>query len=131
MGIRIFLGISALVWLPYGVFLFFQPGYLAEVTGVTASGATALIELRAMYGGLQIAIGALSGLAVLRSDLRRSALVTLAFLCTGLGVTRLGAAALGSELSAYTAMALAFEFVLAGLSIWFLSRTSPAVDASV
>jgi hypothetical protein len=50
---RIFFALTALVWLPYGIFCFFQPGYLAQAAGVTATSATGTIELRAMYGGLQ------------------------------------------------------------------------------
>jgi hypothetical protein len=37
---RVFLAVSALVWLPYGIFCFLQPGYLAEAAG-EVSGYTA------------------------------------------------------------------------------------------
>ena len=55
---RIFLGLQALLWLPYGVFCFFQPAFLGEAAGVTIGSTTASIELRAMYGGLQASTGA-------------------------------------------------------------------------
>jgi hypothetical protein len=58
MAARIFLGLSALIWLPYGLLCFFQPAGLAESAGVTFTNATGATELRAMYGGLQAAIGA-------------------------------------------------------------------------
>jgi hypothetical protein len=73
MAARIFLGLSALVWLPYGIFCFFQPGYLGEAAGVTIGSTTGSIEIRAMYGGTQAAIGALATLALFRAEWVRAA----------------------------------------------------------
>ncbi len=122
MALRFFLGFSAVVWLPYGVFCFFQPGFLEQAAGVASTSATATTELRAMYGGLQAAIGSLAALAVFRPRLRWPALVMLSFLCAGLGVSRLVGATFDGEVSSYTAFALVFEFVSAGLAAWFVSR---------
>lgn len=121
---RIFLGLSALLWLPYGLFCFVQPGYLAEAAGVTIGSTTASIELRAMYGGLQVAIGLLALLAVFRPPLVRPALLMLAFLTAGLGSARLLGSALDAEVSAYTGFALCIEFASAGAAIWLL-RAAP------
>jgi hypothetical protein len=129
MGTRIFLGASALIWLPYGLYCFFQPGYLAEVAGVTAASATAQTEIRAMYGGLQAAIGVLAGLAVFRESLRIPALTTLLFLCAGLGSFRLMGVALDGGLSAYTIGGLTLEFGLVALSAFFLGRTPAPATA--
>ena len=122
MAARIFLGLSALLWLPYGLFCFFQPSYLAEVAGVAASSPTGIIELRAMYGGLEAALGVLAGLALFRPQLLRPALVTLAFVCSGLFLARLLGAGLGREVSTYTALGLAFELISAALAAWCLAR---------
>ncbi len=122
MAARIFLGFSALLWLPYGLFCFFQPSYLAEVAGVAATSPTGTIELRAMYGGLEAALGVLAGLALFRPQLLRPALVTLAFVCSGLFLARLRGAGLGRELSSYTAFGLAFELISAALATWLLAR---------
>ena len=54
MATRIFLLLSALLWLPYGIYCWLHPSYLAEAAGVVFQGST---ELRAMYGGLQAALG--------------------------------------------------------------------------
>ncbi len=122
MAARIFLAFSALLWLPYGLFCFFQPSYLAEVAGVAAISPTGPIELRAMYGGLEAALGALSAVAVFRPQLLRPALVALAFLCSGLFLARLLGAGLGQEVSSYTALGLAFELISAALASWLLAR---------
>jgi hypothetical protein len=122
MATRVFLALSALLWLPYGVFCFLRPTYLAEAAGVTAASATATVELRAMYGGLQAVVGLLAALGLVRPTLRRPALLTLAFLCAGLGLARFLGAVLAGELSAYTGAGLAFELTSATVAAWCLSR---------
>ena len=122
MAARNFLILSTLIWLPYGVFCFFQPGFLEEAAGVSAISATATTELRAMYGGLQTAIGVLAALAVMRDDFRRPALVAIGFLTAGLGSSRLLGAALDGEFSSYTAVAIVFELISATLAAWILTR---------
>ena len=122
MFVPIFLGLSAVLWLPYGVFCFLRPDYLAGAAGVTAASATGVIELRAMYGGLQAAIGVLSGLACARAGLRRAALVTLLCVYAGLGLSRLGATLAAGELSSYTGFALVLELGSATLTAWCLTR---------
>jgi len=108
---RLFLAASGLVWSLYGLFCFFEPSFLGEVAGVASTSTTGTIELRAMYGGLQIALGVLAGAACVRPALQRPALVTLAFLCAGLFTARLLAAVLGAEFSSYTAGGLLFELL--------------------
>ena len=51
---------------------------------------TGSTELRAMYGGLQIALGAFAALAALRSSLARPALLAIAFLTAGLAERQAG-----------------------------------------
>ena len=119
-GIRIFLGLSALVWLPYGIFCFFQPTALGEYAGLLTQSATASTEVRAMYGGLQTAIGVFALLALMRPTLVRPMLLMLAFLCTGLALGRLGGVLADGGLSAYTASGLVFEIASAGFAIRFL-----------
>jgi len=122
MAIRIFLGLSALVWLLYGLYCFAAPQSLADGAGVAFQSPTGSTELRAMYGGLQAAIGLLAALGALRAGWRRHALVALAFMTAGLGSTRLAGVALDGGLSSYTAIALAFEWGSAAAAILLLSR---------
>jgi hypothetical protein len=122
---RAFLALSGLVWLPYGVYCFVRPQYLGPAAGVTSTTATGTIELRAMYGGLQVAIGVLALLAAREPGLVRPALVAVAFLCGGLALSRLAAALMAAELSAYTAFALAFEWLSTSVAFWLLARATP------
>jgi hypothetical protein len=96
------------------------PDLLREVAGVAATSATGSTELRAMYGGLQAAIGTLALVATVRRDLERTALVALAFLAAGLFSARSCGVLASGGLSGYTIGALALESSLTVLSIWLL-----------
>jgi hypothetical protein len=128
MAARIFLALSAAIWLPYGLLCFFQPAGLAESAGVSFTTATGATEIRAMYGGLQAAIGAFALAGALRPALSGSALTLLLVACAGLGGARLLGAGLDAELSSYTGMALVLEFGTVALAAWLLRR-GPAFAA--
>lgn len=117
---RIFLAANVVLWLPYGLYCLAVPGSLADAAGVAATSATGTTELRAMYGGLQAAIGLLALAAVLRRDLERTALTALAFLAGGLFMARLCGAFVDGGLSGYTIGALVLESTLTVLSFRFL-----------
>lgn len=122
MAARVFLVVSALIWLPYGVYCFGSPASLADAAGVAYQSPTGSTELRAMYGGLQIALGALAALGALLSAWRRHALVALAFLTAGLGAARVAGLAIDGGISSYTAIALVFEWGSTVAAWWLLSR---------
>lgn len=119
---RLFLAANVLLWVPYGLFCLASPGFLAEAAGVAATTPTGTTELRAMYGGLQAAIGLLALGAVLRRDLERAALTALAFLGGGLFTGRLLGAFADGGLSGYTIGALVLEISLTVLSVRFVRR---------
>ena len=131
MAARIFLGLSALIWLPYGILCFLTPEFLAGdgSAGLVAATATGSTELRAMYGGLQFAIGLLVGLAVFRPGLVQPALLMTAFLTSGLAVARLTGALIDGGFSGYTFGGLGFEILSASVAWWLLHRgTDPAAQ---
>ena len=119
---RLFLGLNVLIWLPYGIMCFLDPGLLADAAGVAASSATGSTELRAMYGGLQASIGVWCALALWRPAIARSALTGLVVLPAGLAITRLAGALLDGELTSYTVGAFALEITLASVATFLLRR---------
>jgi hypothetical protein len=123
--LRLFLAASALLWLPYGLVCFFDPGFLAEAAGVASTSATGTIELRAMYGGLQAALGVLAGAAYFQPSLQRPALVTLSFICAGLFMARLLGALLSLDFSSYTMLGLLFELLSSTFATRLLARLPP------
>lgn len=122
MAARWFLGLSAALWFFYGLYCFFVPSALGDGAGVTFTNATGSTELRAMYGGLQMALGALAALGLARPGLRQGAILSLAVVTAGLGITRLLGAVIDGGWSAYTTMGLVFEWVSAGCATALLRR---------
>jgi len=119
---RIFLFVAGLMWLAYGIYMLMAPGALAATAGVGALNSTGTIELRAMYGGLEGAVGLLALWGAFAAGLRRAGLAALAFTCTGLGATRLVNAILAGEFSTYTKQGLCLEIPLSVIAIWLLVR---------
>ena len=121
---RLFLLFSAVVWLPYGLYCLAHPGFLREAAGIVSESPTGSTELRAMYGGLQAAVGALSLAGFLRRDLQRPALVMLGALAAGLFSARVCGTVLDGGLSSYTVSALVLESSLTVLSFALLRRAT-------
>lgn len=122
-GTKIYLMLSVLLWLPYGIFCVFQPGYLGEIAGVVASTPTGTTEIRAMYGGLQAGIGIMCVFALLRPSFAQPALVALCCLAGGLFLARLSGFVIDGSGSEYTYGTLVFESTYA-LSAGLLARGS-------
>ena len=118
---RIFLGLQAMIFIPYGLFCLAQPGYLSETAAISASSVTGTIEIQAMYGGLQTAVGVLCALGALYVDLRRPALVTLLFCFAGLAIPRVTLALMYGDFGGYTLGAMIFES-LSAVCAFSLSR---------
>lgn len=121
---RIFLVISALGWGGYGLYCLINPAALVELAGVTSTTPTGAIELRAMYGGVQTALGMFAALAVFRAAWQRAALLALAFVTGGLFTARLIGALLVGDFSSYTVGGLGFEAVFTAIAVVLLRRSA-------
>ena len=115
-GARIFLWIEAVLWIPYALYCLVAPEVLVDGASVTAVSATGVTELRAMYGGLQFAIGAGCVWGAVSEEMRRGALWMLFLLTSGVGAARVVGMGLDGGIGAYTILALVFEFVTAGVA---------------
>lgn len=118
MVATVFIWFSALGWLLYGLYCLWDPAFLASAAGVTSTTATGQVELRAMYGGLQTAVGVFALIAALNHRWRPGAFLALSCLYFGLCTTRTGSALMAGDFSSYTVGALAFEWTSALLSLW-------------
>jgi hypothetical protein len=119
---RAFLFVAGLLWFTYGIYLLLSPQTLAVTAGVSATNTTGIIELRAMYGGLEAAIGLLALTAGFVPGLRLAGLAALAFVCTGMATGRLGSALFAEEFSRYTLQGLTLELSLALIAILLFTR---------
>ena len=127
MWTRGYLVVSVLVWLGYGLYCFFAPATVEQAAGLVIGSSVARTEVRAMYGGLQIAIGVMALAALLRPALVRPTLLCLAFLVTGLAVTRALGAVMDGSFGQYTTGAIFFEVMVAGGALALL-RSAPAPE---
>ena len=106
---RIVLFANALVWLPYGLLCLLRPSTLAEVAALGLASPTAIVEVQAMYGGLEVAIGVLALWGALRPRWAEAAIWSLLVLYCGLvGGRALGLITSGDR-SGYNLGAIAFE----------------------
>jgi hypothetical protein len=106
---RVFFVVSALVWLPYGLFCLVRPDFLGGAAGVAIGSSTGRTEVRAMYGGLQAALGALVVLGMVDRRRERGVLTVLAMVCGGLFSARMVGVLLDGGVGSYTVSALVFE----------------------
>lgn len=127
MAQRLFLFFLAIAWTPYGLYCFAFPGILESFAGIAAQSGTATVELRAMYGGVQIAVGLAALLAFFNPAYAVRALFTQLVVVSGLALTRTLGAVIEGDFSGYTVGALAFEWSIVLLTQWFYRRAvSPA-----
>ena len=119
---RIFLGLEAVLFIPYGLYCLVNPGFLAEAAGVTATSITGTIEIQAMYGGLEAALGVLCALGAMRLSMRRPALIALLFCFSGLAIPRVTLALMHGDMSSYTVSAMILEVGSAVCAFYLLSK---------
>lgn len=98
----VFFILNAMVWIPWGIICLFVPeawsGEIIPGMEVFDLGeAVARTEVRAMYGGLQIAIGLLALVAVFRPAHRDTALLFYVMALSGLALSRIYGMVLENE----------------------------------
>ena len=120
---RVVLAVTGLVWIAIGALGMFAPAWLAGTVDLEARSPVGVLELRAMYGGLSLAVGGLHVLAATRGVWFVAGLVSSATLTAGLLSGRIISCAIAGVPGA-TALGL-IGFEAAGLtavvvSLWRL-----------
>lgn len=111
------LGISALVFIAYGLVSLVSPAIPSELAGLSMTSGDAFAEVGAMYGGLQTGIGVFCLLAALNPAYFRAGLLLLVIAIGTLALARLITLGMTQDdVSAYTYGALAYEFATALLA---------------
>ena len=112
------LGISALVFIGYGLVSLVSPAIPAGLAGLVLSNGDAFAEIGAMYGGLQTGVGLFCALALLKPEFYRSGLTLLVLAIGTLALARLVSfLAAADPVTIYTYCALGYEFVTAMLAL--------------
>ena len=123
MAAKIFLGLNALIFVGYGLMCLASPAVVADQTGIQLATGVASTEVRAMYGGLQTAVGLLALAGAMRPALQPSVLFTLMFLFFGLASGRIIGILVDPDPGSYNFTAAAFETSFGAISAALLART--------
>jgi hypothetical protein len=122
---RIFLGANAVLFIGYGLVCLASPSVVADQTGMQLATGVASAEVRAMYGGLQTAVGLLALLGLLRPGLRPAVLLAFVFAFFGLASGRMLGILVDADPGAYNLVAFAFEASFGVIALRLLSRSAP------
>lgn len=113
---RITLWLGGLGFLAFGLAFLIAPLETMAAAGLPLQGDLAATELRAFYGGLELALGALLIAADLRPGARRHGLILSLASFGGIGTARLLGIVLAGSATPLLWAALAIELTLAALS---------------
>ena len=117
------LGLSALVFIAYGLVSLLTPSVPAGFAGLQMSNGDAWAEIGAMYGGLQTGIGFFCVMALVKPDYFRAGLLLLVIGIGALALARLLSLVTAPDpVTAYTYGALIYELVTVGLALLALRQ---------
>ena len=117
------LGVSAAVFISYGLVSLISPAIPAGFAGLDMTNGDAFAEIGAMYGGLQTGIGIFCLLALLKPAFFRAGLALLMVSIGTLAAARALSLLLSADpVTSYTYGATAYEFLTALLAAVALSR---------
>jgi len=120
---KVVLGISAFVFIAYGLVSLVSPEIPSGLAGLQMNGGDAFAEVGAMYGGLQTGIGLFCLLAVLKAEYYRAGLLLLVVSIGALALARsLSSLMAADTLTMYTYAAIAYEFATAILAAVALAK---------
>ena len=118
----VLLTLAGLGFLGFGTWLLIDPAGGLATVGIAAQSPAGLIELRALYGGLELGLGCFLLLCANWPEWRRPGLWAVVLGNGGIGLTRLAAIALSGVFTAFFAVALAWELGFTSLALWALSH---------
>ena len=125
---RFVLAVSALVFIGIGIMFLSSPQSLLPRVNITAPPGTALADVRAVYGGLDLGIGLFLAFCSVRSQVRMG-LVACVLTLGGLACGRILGIALNPEQEVITYYLLASEVFGAALAgAGLVMNASPKVD---
>ena len=111
---------TAIVWLPWGLLCIFDVSGIADIIGVVGVTPSGNSDLRAMYGGVQTAVGLMAVWALYNPRFFRNFLINLAFVCSCLALSRTYGLFVDDSSRGYTWGVLAYEYFAAISSMLWL-----------
>ena len=126
---RIVLGLSALVYVGIGLAFIFAPESLLPRVNIAASSGTALADIRAVYGGLDLGVGVLLAYCLMRNEIR-TGLLACVFTLGGLALGRVYGILLDTEQDSITYGLLAAELIGAATAVVGLRMLTSSTAAA-
>ena len=123
---RIVLTATGLVFFIHGLVCFIHPATIGIESGLAMPTPGSVIEVRAEYGGLPMALGLFFLAAALQKIQVRTGLLVMVTALSGYATARIAAALIAAQLDPYNAAAIAYELTSASLALWALKRGQSA-----
>lgn len=119
---RILLSATGLVFFIHGLVCFIHPATIGIESGLAMPTPGSVVEVRAEYGGLPMALGLFFLAAALQKIQVRTGLLVMVTALGGYATARIAAALIAAQLDPYNAAAIAYELTSASLALWALKR---------
>jgi hypothetical protein len=120
------LALCALGFLGFGLWLLVDPAAALAKIGINAGSAVGLVELRALYGGMELGLGLFLAWCALRPEWRQAGLWLVLLANGGAGLARVLAIGLGgAALGGYLGWALLWELGFSALGGMALALKQP------
>ena len=119
---RIFLWVTALVFLGFGIWGLLSPAAMTANFGIALDTPDAKTMIRASYGGFLIGGGLFFAWCALAADRTRFGLAAVALLTAPILLSRIVGMVLDGASSPYHQAYIAIELVGAGLALYFLRK---------
>ena len=119
---RILLTVTGLFFFVHGLVCFIHPATIGIESGLAMPTPSSVIEVRAEYGGLPMALGLFFFAAAFREIEVRTGLLVMLTALTGYATARIAAVVISGTIDPYNTAAIAYELTTALLALWTLKR---------
>ncbi len=123
---RVLLTATGLVFFIHGLVCFVHPATIGIESGLAMPTPGSVIEVRAEYGGLPMALGLFFLAAALQKVQVCTGLLVMVTALGGYASARVLAALISGEVDTYNLAAIAYELVSAVLGLWAFQRLRSA-----
>ncbi len=120
---KLFINLTAVVFLLYGAVFSFMPETMTGwVTGSALDTPSALIDVRATYGGMTLAVGVILLMFARNADLHRLGLISICLLMLCMAIARTAGIIINGSPTTLMIVYLALEVVVAAVAFVLLKR---------
>ncbi|MDH3655194.1 MAG: DUF4345 domain-containing protein [Myxococcales bacterium] len=123
---RIVLTATGLVFFIHGLVCFIHPATIGIESGLAMPTPGSVIEVRAEYGGLPMALGLFFLAAAIQRIQMRTGLLVMVTALGGYASARVVAVLISGQVDTYNVAAIAYEVFSASLGLWALRRLRAA-----